>query len=221
MDSPSIGIIGSGGMGRGIARRFATAGHVVTLHDHKPDAAIKVAEEAGNSVPGSVQAGSLADAMSSDVVVMAVWYPGTVRVALENVEALAGKIVVDIANPLDETFTALSVAPDSSAAEELAEALPDSTIVKAFNTVPAPTLYDGMLAGTPLDTFVSSDSETAKQVLLNLLARTGLRGIDAGKLANARLLERLTAFGIELGQRHGLGFEFGIKYLPDGPLTRG
>ena len=54
---------------------------------------------------------------------------------------------------------------------------------------------------------------------MDLLRTPACAGLDAGALANSRLLERLTAFGIELGQRYGLGFDFGVKYLPTTDLS--
>ncbi len=54
---------------------------------------------------------------------------------------------------------------------------------------------------------------------MDLSRDTGLRGLDAAALAHSRLLERLTASGIEIGQRYGLGFDFGVKYLPTTGLS--
>jgi 8-hydroxy-5-deazaflavin:NADPH oxidoreductase len=155
--------------------------------------------------------------LAADIVVIAMWYPGSVDFAGAHAAALAGKTVVDIANPLDKTFTGLSIAPTTSAAEELAKALPGSSVVKAFNTQGAATLFAGAVGDTPLDTYVASDDSGAKAVVLELLRGSGLRGIDAGKLANARLLERLCAFGIELSARYDID-NFGFKFLPAGEL---
>jgi 8-hydroxy-5-deazaflavin:NADPH oxidoreductase len=205
-------------MARGVARHLATAGHAVLIFDRKPDSAAKVAAEAGDGQPGTVSAADIDDVLAADVVVIAMWYPGSVEFAGAHAAALNGKIVVDIANPLDETFTGLSVAPTTSAAEELARALPGSTVVKAFNTQPAAVLFAGVVGDTALDTYVASDDAEAKAVVLDLLPGSGLRGLDAGKLANSRLLERLCAFGIELSNRyHADGF--GFKFLPAGELT--
>jgi NADPH-dependent F420 reductase len=219
MSEQTIGIVGAGGMGRGIARRLTTAGRSVLITDNKDDAAARVAQEASQGRPGTAHTASLEDVLSSDMVVLALWYPGTVDFATQHATALSGKIVIDIANPLSDTFTRLTVPPGTSAAEELARAVPGITVVKAFNTVPAPTLFDGTVGGTGLDTFVASDDDNAKKEVIALLDGSGLRALDAGSLDNAQLLERLCAFGIELGQRYQLGFNFGIKYLPATELT--
>ncbi|GAB2520742.1 NADPH-dependent F420 reductase [Nocardia heshunensis] len=210
----TFGIVGAGSMGRAIATRLATAGHPVLLGDRHPERARQVAAEIAADLPAPVRATEVAGVVGADIVVVALWYPGTIDFARQYADDLRGKIVVDIANPLDETYTGLTLPPTTSAAEQLAGALPASLIVKAFNTVPAQVLIDGVLDDLPMDTFVAADDAATKAYVLDLLEGTGLRGIDAGVLANARLLERLTAFGIELGQRHGLGFGFGFKYLP-------
>jgi predicted dinucleotide-binding enzyme len=71
--------------------------------------------------------------------------------------------------------------------------VPSSTVVKAFNTVPAPTLLAADVDGASLDTFVASDDDPAKNTVINALQSTSLRALDPGVLANGRLLERLTA----------------------------
>jgi NADPH-dependent F420 reductase len=206
-------------MGSGLVRRLTAAGHTVLLTDRNADKAANVAAQAGDGHPGRASAAGDAEALAADVVVLAIWYPGTVEYATANSATLSGKVVVDISNPLDDSFTGLTIDPTTSAAEQLAAALPDSSVVKAFNTVTSTVLPVGELDGTPSDTFVASDDDKAKATVLELLEGTGLRGLDAGKLPNARLLERLTAFGIELGQRYGLEFDFAFKYLPATEMT--
>jgi NADPH-dependent F420 reductase len=219
MGSSTVGIIGAGNMGRGLVARLASAGHVVSIFDHTPERAAEVAQQAAAGMQGSASAGSIEDALGCDIVIIALWYPATVDFATEHEDALSGKIVIDISNPLDSSFTRVSVASDTSGAELMAQAVPNSRVVKSFNTIPAPTLTAGSIDSIPLDTFVASDHLEAKAAVLALLEGTGLRGLDAGRLDNARTLERLTAFGIELGQTYGLGFDFGFKYLPTTDLS--
>ena len=218
-DARTVGIVGAGGMGTAITKRLTHAGHSVLITDSKPEAAALAAKE-GDGEPGRAQASSIEEVLAAEFVILALWYPGTTEFAARHSEQLGGKIVVDIANPLDSSFTGLTTDPSTSAAEEVAAALSDSAVVKAFNTVPAPTLLPGAVGGVELDTFVAGDDQQAKDAVMGLLSGSGLRALDAGSLANSRLLERLTAFGIELGQRYGLGFGFGFKYLPFDELAR-
>jgi 8-hydroxy-5-deazaflavin:NADPH oxidoreductase len=210
-----IGIIGAGGMGRAISRRLAVAGESVLLADRSTGKAREVASAVSEGAPGEVRAVPTEDGLGGDIVVLALWYPGTVEVAEQYADRLGGKIVVDISNPLDESWVRLSVEPTTSGAELVAGVLPESRVVKAFNTTTAPPLERGELDGTMLDTFVAGDDDDAKRAVIELASRMGLRALDAGALENARLLERLTAFQIELGNRYGIdGFAYGFKYLP-------
>jgi NADPH-dependent F420 reductase len=210
-----IGIIGAGGMGRAISRRLALGGQSVLLADRSAEKAREVARAASEGAPGEVRAVSTEDAMGGDIVVLALWYPGTAELAEQHADRLRGKIVVDISNPLDESWIRLGIEPTTSGAELVAAVIPESRVVKAFNTTTSPPLERGEVDGTTLDTFVASDDDDAKQAVIELAGRMGLRALDAGALENARLLERLTAFQIELGNRYGIeGLAFGFKYLP-------
>jgi predicted dinucleotide-binding enzyme len=153
-------------------------------------------------------------ALAADIVVLALWFPATVAFAREHAAQLIGKTVVDISNPLDKTWIRLSTDPSTSAAELLAKELPLSSVVKAFNTDTAIALGTGEVDGKALDVFVAGDDERAKKQLMNVVQAAGLRPVDAGRLDNARLLERLTAFQVEVDQRYGLGGHIAIKVLP-------
>jgi NADPH-dependent F420 reductase len=207
----SIGIVGAGNMGRSIATQLAKTGKDVTLTDRNPGKAEAVVAEIAAD---GVRAADVSDALASDVVVLALCYPGTTDFAGEHAAQLDGKIVVDISNPLDESWIRLGIDPSTSSAERLADQLPASRIVKAFNTTHAPTLAEGQVDAVALDVLLASDDDAAKSHVSELVKAAGLRPIDAGQLDNARLLERLTAFQIELSQRYGLDFRLSFKLLP-------
>jgi NADPH-dependent F420 reductase len=208
----SIGIVGAGNMGRSIASRLGKTGERVVLADRDPAKAEGVVAESGAG--DGVGAGGMDAALASEVVVLALWYPVTIEFAGEHAAELEGKIVVDISNPVDESWTRLATDPSTSSAELLAERLPQSRIVKAFNTTHAPALFDGQVDEVPLDVLLASDDDDAKSRVSELVRAAGLRPIDAGALDNARLLERLTAFQIELNQRYDLDFRLTFKLLP-------
>src|SRR5829696_5429943 len=203
----SIGIVGAGNMGASIATQLAKTGEPVTLTDRNLGKAESVV--AGIAGDG-VSAADVSATLASDVVVLALWYPGTTDFAAEH----AGKIVIDISNPLDESWVRLATDPSTSSAELLAQQLPGSRIVKAFNTTHAPALADGQVEEIVLDVLLAGDDDAAKARVGELVKAAGLRPIDAGTLDNARLLERLTAFQIELSQRYGLDFRLTFKLLP-------
>jgi 8-hydroxy-5-deazaflavin:NADPH oxidoreductase len=167
----SISIIGSGNMGQAISSVASKGGNDVQLLSHA---------EADATQP------------TGDIVVLAVYYPAIADVLAKHGAALAGKIVVDISNPLNlETFDSLVVAPDSSAAAEIAAALPESRVLKAFNTTFAPTVTAGHVGDLPTTVLIAGDDAEAKNALAEVIIAGGLKAIDAGSLRRARELEAL------------------------------
>jgi NADPH-dependent F420 reductase len=173
----TVSILGAGNMGSAIA---------------------SVVEQGGNSV--QLLGRSDADQpVLGEIVVLALPYPAVSQVLAERGEQLVGKIVVDITNPLDfETFDSLTVPADSSAAAEIATALPNSTVLKAFNTNFAATLASGTIGGHPTTVLIAGDDAEAKAQLAQVITAGGLRAIDAGTLRRARELEALGFLQISL-----------------------
>ena len=211
-------VIGTGNMGRAISTRLLAGGQSVTLYNRTREEAEQVAGELrGVATRGATV--TVADApeqaiQDSDVVVLAVWYPVSVQLAKEYGARLAGKIVLDISNPLNATYDGLSTAPGTSAAEALQAALPaGATVVKAFNTTFAPTLLAGQVAGQPLDVFIAGDHGAAKEAVAALVRGAGLTPIDVGALARARQLEGLGFLGITLQGRLGTHFDTAWKLV--------
>ena len=181
----SITIIGAGNMARGIATRALAGGHGVQILAR--DTA-KAAALAG-SLPGAV-AGSIDHAISGDLVVLALPYGAALAVAAELRDALNGKVVVDITNPVDfTTFDAMVTPDDSSGAQEIAKVIPAARVVKAFNTTFAGTLVAGQVAGQKLDIFVAGDDVDAKTAVRAFIDSAGMRAFDAGPLKRAHQLE--------------------------------
>jgi NADPH-dependent F420 reductase len=165
-----VSIIGTGNMGQAIAALAAKGGNSVEL--------------IGSSDTGTQVTG--------DVVVLAVPYPAVSQVLAARGESLAGKVVVDITNPLDfATFDSLTVPADSSAAAEIAGALPHSRVLKAFNTTFAGTLAAGSVGPLPTTVLIAGDDADAKSLLAGIVTAGGLRAVDAGSLRRARELEAL------------------------------
>ena len=211
-------IIGAGNMGRGIGTRLVAGGNQVKVLDRDPGEAGELAEELGAAAAdgGGAESGAAGEELSGDVVVLAVWYPDGARSAVEQYgDQLAGKVVIDISNPVDtESFDRLVTPPDSSAAEELAKLLPqDARLVKAFNTTFAGTLVAGTVAGQPLDVFIAGDDEDAKGTVAELARSGGLNPIDAGPLRRARELERIGFLHMTMQDALGTGYGSTIKVL--------
>ncbi len=212
----NITIIGSGNMGRGIGTRVVAGGHSVTFVDANPEAAEKAAAEIKASAKkgATTSAASLGDAVLGDVVVLAVWYGTNIEIAKQLGTKLAGKVVVDIANPLNSTYDGLATAPDSSSAEDLAKAIAAGAyVVKAFNTTFAGTLLAGDTGGQKLDVFIAGDDADAKSKVSQLVTDGGMRAIDAGPLHRARQIEAMQLLHITLQGTLGTNWGSALKIL--------
>jgi NADPH-dependent F420 reductase len=205
-----IGFLGgTGDQGRGLARRLAMAGHDVVLGSRDAAraevAAGDLAETVGSSARRISGAGNEAAARSADLVVVAVPFEGH-RSLLEGLgEALAGKVVVDCVNPLgfDKQGAFALAVPEGSAAEQAASLLAESTVVAAFHHVSAVLLLDPAIDSLDTDVLVLSDDRTATDTVIDLAgAITGMRGVYAGRLRNARQVEALTANLISVNRRY-------------------
>ena len=183
-------------------------GHSVTVVDRDPEEAEQLVEElrgrgsrncrSGRTWCGAAQGGD----DRRDVLSRAL------EIARDLGDRLAGKVVVDIANPLNQTFEGLATAPGTSAAEELAESAPSGTrVVKAFNII------EGQAAGQRLDVFLAGDGDGAKETVAQLVRGGGLRAIDVGPLERTRHLEGLGVLGLALQQPLGLKFQSACKLI--------
>ena len=212
----NITIIGSGNMGRGIGTRAVAGGHSVTFVDRDPAEAEKVATDvkAAAKNGAKISTASLGEAELGDVVVFAVWYGTNIELAKQLGDKLAGKVVVDIANPLNSTYDGLATAPDSSSAEDLAKAIANGAkVVKAFNTTYAGTLLAGQVAGQPLDVFIAGDDADAKAKVAQIVTDGGMRPIDAGPLSRARQIEGMQLLHITLQNTLGTNWGSALKIL--------
>ena len=198
----NITLLGAGNMGSALASQLTRVGHVVRIVSRTPDKAQAIA--AANPGTFVVPAATAMD--DADVVIVATGFADAVP-ALKSLGSLAGKVIVDITNPLTDDYMGLTVGHDTSAAEEIAKAFPEAEVVKAFNTLFAqvlakgPTLDDGQVATA----FYAGDSERAKQTVRALIDSIGFKPVDAGGLRNARYLEPLAGLNIYFGYGAGLG----------------
>jgi 8-hydroxy-5-deazaflavin:NADPH oxidoreductase len=204
-----ITIIGTGNMARGIATRALAGGHTVTILGTEAAKAEALAGE----LSGDVRTGTVGDPLSGDVVIPAVWYHALGDVLSRYGDQLAGKVLVDITNPVDpESFEPLTVEAGSSA-QETAQKASGARVVKAFNTTFAGTLVAGDVSGQQLDVFVASDDDGAKDAVRRLAEDGGLRVIDAGPLAHARQIEGLGYLHMAIQGGLGSGYGSAVKVV--------
>ncbi|MEY4427562.1 MAG: hypothetical protein RLZZ182_251 [Pseudomonadota bacterium] len=197
-----VTVIGAGNMGSAFVRQLTGAGHEVRVTARD----IAKASQLAAAHPGAQAVPTAGAAQGADVVVLATAYADAVG-ALQAVGDLHGKVVVDITNPLTADYMGLTLGHSTSAAEEIAKAVPGAEIVKGFNTLFAQVLAEGadLGQGRKASVFLASDSAPARQKVAELAQSLGFEVIDAGGLKNARYLEPLAGLNIYLGYGAGLG----------------
>jgi 8-hydroxy-5-deazaflavin:NADPH oxidoreductase len=188
-----VSVIGTGSMGQAIAGLVTRGGNTVELFDRS---------NAGTPVTG-------------DIVVLAVPHSAVAEIIIERRRELAGKVVVDITNPLDfTTLDRLTVAPDTSATAEIARELPESRVVKAFNTNFSATLTAGTVGSHPTTVLIAGDDVQAKSLVAAIVADAGLPAVDAGSLARVRDLEALGLLQITLAAADRISWSGGFAFVP-------
>lgn len=198
-------ILGLGNMGKGIAKRLAgKTGLVLGARDLAEAAAF------GASIGAPVL--SYADAAkAADIVVLALPYAAALDVA--TLPALAGKIVVDISNPITADFSGLSIGHSTSAAEEIQKLAASSQVVKAFNTIFA-SLFDAPAAATAkVPVFLAGNDAAAVAAVAALVETSGFAVEKAGGLDGARLLEPVGMLNIRFGYGLGKGTSIAPNWL--------
>ncbi|MEV0163480.1 NADPH-dependent F420 reductase [Nonomuraea fuscirosea] len=199
----SIAILGgTGDQGKGLARRFALAGHPVLIGSRSAQRAQEAADSIGSGATGDENA---AVAARADIVIVAVPYEGH-KALLESLrDVLAGKIVVDCVNPLgfDKQGAYALPVEEGSAAQQAAAVLPGSRVVAAFHHVSAVLLMDPAVDKVDLDVLVLGDDREATDLVRALAeAIPGVRGVYGGRLRNAYQIEALTANIISINRRY-------------------
>ena len=185
----SVTIFGSGNMGTAIAGVLTAGGAVV--------------EHVGSADNDAT--------ISGDILILAVPYPSLGDIVAKYAPQLAGKVVVDITNPLNfETFDSLTVSAESSAAAELAAALPSSKVLKAFNTTFAATLAAKAVGPNKTTVLIAGDDADAKAVLAAAITAGGVDAVDAGALSRARELEAVGFLQLTLAVAEKIGWTGGF-----------
>jgi NADPH-dependent F420 reductase len=208
VDGLVIGILGgTGDQGRGLARRFALAGHQVIIGSRSSERAAAAAQEIGHGVQGLANADA---ASGASVIIAAVPWEGHGDLLSGLAAELAGKIVVDCVNPLGFDQRGAYALPaaeggpaEGSAAQQAAVLLPGSRVVAAFHHVSAVLLLDPEVDTIDLDVLVLGDDREATDLVQALAARIpGVRGIYAGRLRNCGQIEALTANLVSINRRY-------------------
>lgn len=189
----TFNIIGTGNMGKAIGGVLADGGSAVSY----------LTREQVGTTP-----------LDGDVVVLAVPYPAIAGILTAYGDQFAGKVVVDISNPLNfETFDSLVVPAGSSAAAEIQAKLPNAHVLKAFNTTFAATLGSKQVGTAQTTVLIAGADAAAKQLLAAAVEAGGVGAIDAGSLARAHELEAIGFLQLTLAIGEKVGWNGGFAVI--------
>lgn len=208
----TISIIGSGGMAAAIGGLAARAGHIVEVMNR--DAA--KAQALAGQIGAGATAGTFGTTPAGDIVILAVPYSAVLEVLKQYGEKLAGKLLIDITNPIKPDFSGFLTPEGSFGALEIARAAPaDADIVKAFNTQFSHVLAVGAVKDHLLDVFIAGDNVQAKARVSAFIASLGLRPLDTGPLFMARPLEHacMLCLGLMTHSVRHTNFSIGVSLL--------
>jgi NADPH-dependent F420 reductase len=205
-----IAVIGAGNVGGTLGKRWAQAGHEVVFGVRDP-AADRVGALLGDCGPTARAARPREAAGDAEVVVLAVWWQAVPSV-IADLGDLAGRILIDCTNPLDEDLKLIH-GHSTSGAEMIAEMAPGARVVKAFNTVGWEVMSDPSYGGAPATMFFCGGDETAVEIVRALIADIGFAPCHVGPLESARYLEPLAVMWISEFRLRRPGSDFAFRLI--------
>lgn len=191
-----IGILGNGFVGARLGELFETAGHDVRIGGRRGDISLQQAAEHG------------------ELIVIAVHYHAVQEVLAPLADQVAGKTVVDATNPLNDDWSPLLLGQETSGGEEIAKLLPDSSVVKAFNTIFATVMTKDAQdrGGHKITAFVAGNDEPAVAKVAELADSAGFAPVTINTLTTARYLEAMAHLNINLAIAQGGGTDAAFVY---------
>jgi len=213
----TIAIIGAtGNMGSAISKSLAKGNYRLLLKSNdsdKLDGLVKAIKSENTKADVESAVCPTDASWEADVIILAVPFEAEKEIAVKIKEVANQKIVISIANPLNQTFDGLVTAPDTSAAEQLQLLLPNSKVVKAFNTTFAADFSSPVIDGKQVDAFIAGNDEEAMKTVSEMVATAGFNPIIAGGLPVSRTLENMQLLLIQLGMKYNYNWLAGWKIL--------
>ena len=207
----SIGILGTGRMGLRLARAYGEKGVKVLLASRDRKKANDMVEKLGLR---SISPGTCEEAVRQPFVLPAIFHrDGLLDILEPHRSELNGKILIDISNPFNDTYTDFIFPWNTSGAEQLQSRFPKVRLVGAYKNVWWEVFDAPFFDGKPSDVYVVGNDEEAKSDFFALSAGLPFRFLDAGRLNNARTIERMTLLSGELGQRYQFFPRMNYRFL--------
>lgn len=209
-----IGILGTGAAGQTIGARLVAMGHDVMMGARSADneKVLGFAQRTGGRAGTFAQA-----AVHGDMVINCTRGDTSLATLSQLHQELAGKLLLDVANPLDfsQGFPPhLTVSNTDSLGEQIQRALPDTFVVKSLNTVNAAVMVDPARVPGPHTVFVSGNDKHAKGRVMDFLRSLGWHSIiDLGDITSARAAEQLLPLWVRLYTVLGNTADFNIAVM--------
>lgn len=213
----TIAIIGAGGnMGSAIAKKIAGGNYRLLLFDKDQERLGSLTEDIQQAHP-TADLGFMScpheSTWEADIIILAVSHGAEKEIADKTRNVATQKIVISIANPVDNDFRNLTTRPDTSAAEELQRWLPYSKVIKAFNITFAADFEQPVIDGNQTDAFIAGDDEEALQTVIELMETAGFNPVITGDLSVSGTLERMQLLLMQLTIRNNYEWHAGWKIL--------
>jgi NADPH-dependent F420 reductase len=213
----TIAIIGAtGNMGSALAKTLSKGNNRLLLFANNQDKVKALVDEIKSTNKKADVEGIECPTNASweaDIIVMAVPYTAEKEIAMRIQEVANQKVVISIANPLNENYDALVTPPDTSAAEELQKLLPNSKVVKAFNTVFATVFTTPVIDGKQVDVLIAGNDSNAMVTVSELVQTAGFNPVVTGELLVSRTLENMALLLVQLTLKNNFNWKAGFKVL--------
>jgi NADPH-dependent F420 reductase len=213
----TIAVIGAtGNMGAAISKNLSKGNYRLLLFANNTDKVNAVVNDIkATNASADVEAFECPAnaAWEADIIILAVPYQAEKEIAAKIKELANTKIVISIANPLNETYSGLLTEPGTSAAEELQKLLPNSKVVKAFNTTFAADFSTPVIDGKQVDALIAGNDTAALVTVSGLVTTAGFNPIIAGELPVSRTLENMALLLISLTMKYNYNWLAGFKIL--------
>ena len=213
----TIAVIGAtGNMGSAISKSLSKGNYRLLLHADSPDKVQALEEVIKSENPSAdIEASncSVNASWEADIIIIAVPFAAEKEVA-EKIKDLSNqKIVISIANPLNDSYDGLVTPGYTSAAEELQKLLPNSKVIKAFNTTFAADFSTPVIDEKQVDAFIAGNDEEALETVSEIVSTAGFNPIVVGDLSVSRILENMQLLLIRLRMKYNYNWLAGWKRL--------
>lgn len=213
----TIAIIGAtGNMGSALAKTLSKGNNRLLLFANNQEKVKTLVDEIKSSNKHADIEGIECPTNASweaDIIVLAVPYSAEKEIAAKIKEVANQKVVISIANPLNESYSGLVTSPDTSAAEELQQLLPSSRVVKAFNTVFAAVFTTPVINDKQVDVLIAGNDGNALVTVSELVQSIGFNPVVTGELLVSRTLENMAVLLIQLTLKNNYNWQAGLKIL--------